>query len=394
MKKEISRIAAVMLAVSMLSAYPVAYAEADPMTYVPSLYFGSADEAFTVNSDGELNFDRGLLEDGDYTLKLAVYIEDETFKVWDIRAKWICKDEHIKLTELTNPKKELIPYAYASADENGEIIKNDNEIIVNTNERLNSMAFACVYSSGNDSTPLKPYGEASDSYPLTYFEAVIDKDTPVGTYKIEFRREPNSDYPDIVNVNLRTEEGPRVVYLDDDHVQDLRINIQEKVVVEPVTTTTTTEPTTTTTTSTTTTTTAEPTTTTTTSTTTTTTAEPTTTTTTSTTTTAATSKSTTTTTVTTTSIPDTTLPEDEIYTLGDVDENGMIDAADATLTLQTYSELSTGRPVSINARQQKAADTNKDGMIDSSDATSILRYYSFMSTGGSSSFEAFLKSVK
>ncbi len=384
MKKEISRIAAVMLAVSMLSAYPVAYAEADPMTYVPSLYFGSADEAFTVNSDGELNFDRGLLEDGDYTLKLAVYIEDETFKVWDIRAKWICKDEHIKLTELTNPKKELIPYAYASADENGEIIKNDNEIIVNTNERLNSMAFACVYSSSNDSTPLKPYGEASDSYPLTYFEAVIDKDTPVGTYKIEFRREPNSDYPDIVNVNLRTEEGARVVYLDDDHVQDLRINIQEKVVVEPVVTTTT---------STTTTMTAEPTTTTTTSTTTTTTAEPTTTTTTSTTT-VATSKSTTTTTVTTTSIPDTTLPEDEIYTLGDVDENGMIDAADATLTLQTYSELSTGRLVSINARQQKAADTNKDGMIDSSDATSILRYYSFMSTGGSGSFEAFLKSVK
>lgn len=368
MKKAATRIAAAMLTAAMMSAYPVAYADVDPLTYTPSFYFGSADEKFTVDSSGELNFDRELLKDGDYTLKLAVYIHDETLKVWDIRAKWMCTDEHIKLANVVDPKKPLIPYTYAEADASGQLINNDTETSTYFNADKNVMAMTCFYSSSNDSTPLKPYGETTDDYPLTYFEAVIDKDTPAGSYEIVFRTEENSPYPDIINTNLRTEKGPRVVYQDSSSLQNLKINVVEKEV--PVTATTSTSDVTTTTTA------------------------DTTTTVTSTTSTAVTSAEPVTTSASTTALPIATEPVAEDYKLGDVDENGVIDASDATLTLQTYGELSTNRPASISARQQKAADTNKDGKIDSSDATDILMYYSYLSTGGKDSFSDYLKSSR
>lgn len=320
MKKFISIIAAGVMASAMMSSISAAYADVDPLTYCPSFRFGSADESFTVGSDGVLEFDRALLKNGNYTLKLAVYIHDDSLKVWDIRSKWVCYDEHIHLTDLVDPKHPLIPYAYAEADSAGNLINNDYETMIYSNPDKNTMAMTCTYSSSNDSTPLKPYGEATDSYPLTYFSAVIDKDTPAGDYTIEFRTEPKSEYPDIINVNLRTENGPRVVYPDSSNLQNLTISIKDK--------------------------------------------------------------------------PGTTLPDDDFYELGDVDQNGTIDASDATLTLQTYSEYSTNQPVSISSAQLKAADTNQDGKIDSSDGTNILSYYSFLSTGGNSTFTEFMKTMK
>ena len=314
MKKFFSFLAAGVMASAVMSSLPVAYADADPLTYTPSFYFGSADESFTVNSDGVLEFDRSLLKNGDYTLKLAVYFKDESLKVWDIRSKWVCYDEHIHLTDLKDPKDPLIPYAYAEADSSGNLINNDYETQIYSNPDKNTMAMTCTYSTSNDSTPLKPFGAATDSYPLTYFSAVIDKDTPEGNYEICFRTEPKSEYPDIINVNLRTENGPRVVYIDDAHLQNLTINVTDK----------------------------------------------------------------------------SGETGDDNYKLGDVDENGVIDASDATLTLQTYSEYSTNAPISINANQLKAADTNTDGKIDSSDATNILSYYSFLSTGGTGTFPDFM----
>ena len=130
----------------------------------------------------------------------------------------------------------------------------------------------------------------------------------------------------------------------------------------PTTTSTTTTPTTTTTTEhTTTTTTTEPTTTTT-ITTLTTTTEP-------------------TTMTTSTTSTTTTEPINQI-TLGDVNEDGLVDATDASAVLIEYANLSTGGNGTFSDEQKSAADVNFDNMIDATDASAILTFYSYLSTGG------------
>ncbi len=79
---------------------------------------------------------------------------------------------------------------------------------------------------------------------------------------------------------------------------------------------------------------------------------------------------------------------------GDLNDDGKIDANDATLVLVNYSLLSTGEKMQLTESQQKAADVNGDGKIDSSDATTILQYYSYLSTGGKDSFADFMASQK
>ena len=57
------------------------------------------------------------------------------------------------------------------------------------------------------------------------------------------------------------------------------------------------------------------------------------------------------------------------YTLGDVNDDGTIDSADALLVLKHSVHL-----LDLDAVQQLAANVNKDNTIDSSDALLILRY--------------------
>lgn len=74
-------------------------------------------------------------------------------------------------------------------------------------------------------------------------------------------------------------------------------------------------------------------------------------------------------------------------TLGDVDFDGIVDSADATLVLTEYSLIQTGKKGKLASLQGIAADTNKDGIIDSSDASKILVYYSDISTGKNPSWD-------
>lgn len=68
--------------------------------------------------------------------------------------------------------------------------------------------------------------------------------------------------------------------------------------------------------------------------------------------------------------------------LGDVNNDSIIDASDASLVLKEYSVASTGEKSVLSDELKKAADVNSDGIIDSSDASEILGFYSFVSTGG------------
>lgn len=68
------------------------------------------------------------------------------------------------------------------------------------------------------------------------------------------------------------------------------------------------------------------------------------------------------------------------YAKGDVDGNGKTDAADATMILQAYSALSTGKALNFSANQARSADVDGDSAITSSDATYVLMYYSYLAT--------------
>ena len=81
-------------------------------------------------------------------------------------------------------------------------------------------------------------------------------------------------------------------------------------------------------------------------------------------------------------------------TLGDVNGDGKIDAADATAILVYYSALSTGGTLDLTDEQIKLIDVNGDGKIDSSDATLDLQYYSYTSTGGTNSIENYITSYQ
>jgi len=73
--------------------------------------------------------------------------------------------------------------------------------------------------------------------------------------------------------------------------------------------------------------------------------------------------------------------------LGDVNNDGIEDASDASEILIAYALLSTGQSTGWTDEQNNCADVNHDGKIDSSDASSVLIYYTYKSTGGISNLE-------
>ena len=85
-------------------------------------------------------------------------------------------------------------------------------------------------------------------------------------------------------------------------------------------------------------------------------------------------------TISTISIVTTTSNETD-YMLGDVDNNGHIDAKDASMILNEYNKTSVRIDSELDENQKLAADVNKDGKINAVDSTIVLNYYSMMSLG-------------
>ena len=68
------------------------------------------------------------------------------------------------------------------------------------------------------------------------------------------------------------------------------------------------------------------------------------------------------------------------YSLGDVNEDGKVDAKDASMVLVAYVKSSTGAEHGLSEAQAKAANVNGDALIDAKDASFILSYYAMAST--------------
>ena len=74
------------------------------------------------------------------------------------------------------------------------------------------------------------------------------------------------------------------------------------------------------------------------------------------------------------------MDESGAASLGDVNNDGFVDASDASVVLAEYSSLSTNKVSALNEMQKKTADVNFDEIIDSRDASTILEFYSYLST--------------
>ena len=68
--------------------------------------------------------------------------------------------------------------------------------------------------------------------------------------------------------------------------------------------------------------------------------------------------------------------------LGDVNNDGLINAVDASLILSEYASVSAGRKSKLKGEQATAADVSENGIIDAVDASLVLKYYVYLSSGG------------
>ena len=68
------------------------------------------------------------------------------------------------------------------------------------------------------------------------------------------------------------------------------------------------------------------------------------------------------------------------YDLGDVNNDGLINAIDASSVLAYYALVSTNKNGGYTAEQKLAADVDSDGAINAIDASNILAYYAYAST--------------
>ena len=70
-----------------------------------------------------------------------------------------------------------------------------------------------------------------------------------------------------------------------------------------------------------------------------------------------------------------------LYTFGDVNGDGTVDATDASSVLAAYASISSGQESPLYSYQQSAADLNGDSIVDAVDASLILSYYAYVSVG-------------
>ena len=79
-----------------------------------------------------------------------------------------------------------------------------------------------------------------------------------------------------------------------------------------------------------------------------------------------------------------------VYTLGDVNSDGTVDARDASKVLTEYARFSTDRSYKPDEIFMLAADVNRNKIVDGNDATAIFTYYAKASAGKAGSFAEYI----
>ena len=76
--------------------------------------------------------------------------------------------------------------------------------------------------------------------------------------------------------------------------------------------------------------------------------------------------------------------------LGDTNNDGRVDATDASNILNKYAEYATSKQ-SPTAYELEVYDVNRDGRVNATDASYVLDYYAYTQTGGTDSFADYMK---
>ena len=79
-----------------------------------------------------------------------------------------------------------------------------------------------------------------------------------------------------------------------------------------------------------------------------------------------------------------------VYTLGDVNSDGTVDARDASKVLTEYARFSTDQSYKPDEIFMLAADVNRNKIVDGNDATAIFTYYAKASAGKAGSFAEYI----
>lgn len=66
--------------------------------------------------------------------------------------------------------------------------------------------------------------------------------------------------------------------------------------------------------------------------------------------------------------------------MGDVNGDGAVDAADASMVLSEYAKGSVQQDTEFSDEQKQKADVTGDGVMDAADASAIISYYAYSST--------------
>lgn len=294
MKKLLAKLTALAFTAVMTSSLT---ANADDL---PTFYFTPRAE---TDSDGTLVISRQQLADG-LTVTTDIFVDDPSKTCWSLDPKWKCSTPFIQMTNIVNPQKPYVPYAYAE-EKDGELTTIRHHVTVGQDTDCNTMYFVCDLGTlYTDGSPLTPYGENTYDYALTNFDLVFDRNIPYGEYDVYFL-EKAEDYPQqrYTTVAMRTSEGSNIIV---PNVRNLHIKITGA-------------------------------------------------------------------------------------NKGDVNNDGLVDANDASLILSAYSLISTGSDSGLNDDESYAADVNSDNIIDSNDASAVLAYYSYAATGGELSLEDYIK---
>ncbi|MBQ8296327.1 MAG: leucine-rich repeat protein [Ruminococcus sp.] len=77
--------------------------------------------------------------------------------------------------------------------------------------------------------------------------------------------------------------------------------------------------------------------------------------------------------------------------LGDIDNDGNVNALDASIILTAYAASAVNTYPDLSVIQLAGCDVDGDGAANSLDASYVLSYYAYTATGGKDSFENYLK---
>jgi len=210
------KIPALMTALVMsLSAVTPFSAMADPEEgYLPIMYLSVEDnDKISVLPNGTVYINNEDLT-GDDSIRVNIYVQDESKSCWNVAPKVKCADGNIKFNE------EAVESETTAYDSQHEFISS-----VDTEYNTVNMTFKTpMFPAG---TKLEVTSENTDDYPIAYFNADVNSEIPAGNYRIYFLTEPEDD-PDqrLTQISFRYDNGDSATFTPE--VRDQKIVVSDR----------------------------------------------------------------------------------------------------------------------------------------------------------------------